>query len=142
MMYELNGKKVRVPDEIIKKYEESFDLDEAGAIQMYLEEQGILRNEELEELDAKAKKVKINHGATSEEVIERKFKYDKTKEKTQKERVKKPNADKAAIITLLCDALAAADMNIENIKAEKPEKVIKFEMNGKKFTLDLVQNRG
>lgn len=139
MMYELdNGKKVRIADETIEKYMKSFETDKEGAIQIYLEEEGYLRNEEMEELDEKAKKVKIDHGAMSEEVIERKFKYDKSKDKTQRERVRKPNGDKAAIISLLVEALNG---NVENLDVENPEKLIKFEMNGKKFSLNLVQNR-
>lgn len=139
MMYELdNGKKVRIADETIEKYMKSFETDKEGAIQIYLEEEGYLRNEEMEALDEKAKKVKIDHGAMSEEVIERKFKYDKSKDKTQRERVRKPNGDKAAIISLLVEALNG---NVENLDVENPEKLIKFEMNGKKFSLNLVQNR-
>lgn len=139
MLYELTtGSKVRIPDEVIEKYMKAFNFDKDEAIQMYLEEEGRLYNEELEELDKKASKVKIDHGAMSEEVIERKFKYDKTKEKTQKERVKKPNDNKAAIISILVEALNG---NVENIEIENPEKIIKFEMAGKKFTINLTQNR-
>lgn len=139
MLYELTtGSKVRIPDEVIEKYMKAFNFNKDEAIQMYLEEEGRLYNEELEELDKKASKVKIDHGAMSEEVIERKFKYDKTKEKTQKERVKKPNDNKAAIISMLAEALNG---NVENIEIENPEKIIKFEMAGKKFTINLTQNR-
>lgn len=139
MLYELTtGSKVRIPDEVIEKYMKAFNFNKDEAIQMYLEEEGRLYNEELEELDKKASKVKIDHGAMSEEVIERKFKYDKTKEKTQKERVKKPNDNKAAIISILAEALNG---NVENIEIENPEKIIKFEMAGKKFTINLTQNR-
>lgn len=140
MMYELNSnKKVRIPDEIIEKYIKAFGFTRDEAIQLFLEEEGHLTNEEMEELDKKASKVKIDHDAMSEEVIERKFKYDKTKEKTQKERVRKPNNDKAAIISMLVEALEG---NVENLNIENAEKIVKFEMNGKKFTINLVQNRG
>lgn len=142
MTMTINGKKKNIPDATVKKYMKAFDMTQEEAVHMYLEEEGVEVNEELEALDAKAKKVKIDHGASSTEVIEKKmntFVPDKTKQKTQKERVKKPNDDKAAIIAVLAEALGT--MNLESIDIENPEKLIKFEMNGKKFSLNLVQNR-
>lgn len=147
MMYEINGKNKRIPDAEIEANMKGLGVTKEEAIQIWLEDNGELINEEQEALDKKASKVKIDHGATSQAVIDKKmaagtpkeFKYDKAKEKTQKERVKKANDDKAAIIAILAEALG--DFGVEALNIENAEKIVKFEMNGKKFTLNLVQNR-
>ena len=53
---------------------ESYELSENEAIQLYLEDEDLLENAELEELDSKAKKVKINHGASAVDKTEKKEK--------------------------------------------------------------------
>jgi hypothetical protein len=59
MKYTLeNGKVINIPDSEIKAHMKNLDLTEDEAIQLYLEDEGYLDNEELEELDSKAKKVK------------------------------------------------------------------------------------
>lgn len=67
MKYTLeNGKIINISDEDIKKKMKLYDLTKEGAIQLWLEDNDYLVNEELEALDAKSKKVKINHGARAD----------------------------------------------------------------------------
>lgn len=108
------------------------------AIEIWRDDEGETENAEQNALDTKAKKVKIEHGAMSQEVIERKFKYDKTKEKTQKERVKKVNTTKAKIIKALAEMLTET---AENVQIVNDEKLITFDMDGHNYKLDLTQTR-
>ena len=79
MKYTLeNGKVIYIPDSEIKAHMKNLDLTEDEAIQLYLEDEGYLDNEELEELDSKAKKVKIQHGASATEKTEKKEKKPRT----------------------------------------------------------------
>lgn len=79
MKYTLeNGKVINIPDSEIKAHMKNLDLTEDEAIQLYLEDEGYLDNEELEELDSKAKKVKIQHGASATEKTEKKEKKPRT----------------------------------------------------------------
>lgn len=79
MKYTLgNGKVINIPDSEIKSHMANLQLTEEEAIQLYLEDEGYLDNEELEELDSKAKKVKIQHGASATEKTEKKEKKPRT----------------------------------------------------------------
>ena len=79
MKYTLeNGKVINIPDSEIKAHMKNLYLTEDEAIQLYLEDEGYLDNEELEELDSKAKKVKIQHGASATEKTEKKEKKPRT----------------------------------------------------------------
>jgi hypothetical protein len=91
MKYTLpNGKTVNVPDSEIKSYMSKYELSENEAIQLYLEDEDLLENAELEELDSKAKKVKINHGASA---------VDKTEKKEKKPRTVKISDEKLKVIS-------------------------------------------
>ena len=75
MKYTLpNGKNINIPDSEVKRHMANLQLTEEEAIQLYLEDEGYLDNEELEELDSKAKKVKIQHGASAVDKTEKKEK--------------------------------------------------------------------
>ena len=69
MLYELNGKKIKIPDNEISKSMEMLGLTKSEAIQMYLEDEGYLDNPYVEELTAKAKEAKISHDAKSEKPV-------------------------------------------------------------------------
>ena len=77
----INGKNVNIPDDTIKKYMETLELTEEEAIQTYLEEEGYLENEEVEEM---TKKAKINK--TDKIVVQSKVEKKKTE---RKEKVRK-----------------------------------------------------
>ena len=131
MIYNLNGKNIKIPDEEIKKNMEILDLSEEEAIQLYLEDEGYLENEEVAELTKKAKDSGIMstiHGAKS----------DKPKAKVERERKENPTKERiiAEIGKFLCQLDGISSVNITNIG-----KIIEFECENKHFKLDLIQKR-
>ena len=67
MKYTLeNGKTVNIPDSEITNNMRLLELTREEAIQLWLEDNDYEENEEQAELDAKAKKVKIDHGAQAD----------------------------------------------------------------------------
>lgn len=127
MTYDLNGKKVRIPDAEIAKSMTVLGLTEEEAIQMWLEDEGYLENEEVEELTAKAKVNKVNHEA----------KADKPR-KTSK-RAPKPDEQKEEIVKMLADCLKTAGFEPE---ITNKTKIIEFVVDGVHFKLDLIRQRG
>ena len=132
MVYELNGKKIRIPDGDILRLKSTMKISAEEAVKIWLEDEGILHNEEQENLCKKAKDsgiMRTIHGASA-----------KTAETTptQRERVKKENPTKGKIITEIAKLLTekAEDVNVTN-----PEKLIEFTMNGNDYKLDLTQKR-
>ena len=131
MVYILNDKKIRIPDEEIKKNMEILDLSKEEAIQLYLEDEGYLENEEVAELTKKAKDSGIMstiHGAKAE----------KPKAKIERERKENPTKERiiAEIGKFLCQLDGISGVNITNIG-----KIIEFECENKHFKLDLIQKR-
>ena len=131
MIYILNDKKIKIPDEEIRKNMEILDLSEEEAIQLYLEDEGYLENEEVAELTKKAKDSGIMstiHGAKAE----------KPKAKVERERKENPTKERiiAEIGKFLCQLDGISGVNIANIG-----KIIEFECENKHFKLDLIQKR-
>ena len=131
MVYNLNGKNIKIPDEDIKRNMEILDLSEDEAIQLYLEDEGYLENEEVEQLTKKAKDNKIMstiHGAKAE----------KPRAKVERERKENPTKERiiAEIGKFLCQLDGISGVNITNIG-----KIIEFECENKHFKLDLIQKR-
>ena len=110
MVYNLNGKSIKIPDKEIKKNMEILDLSEKEAIQLYLEDEGYLENEEVAELTKKAKDSGIMstiHGAKS----------DKPKAKIERERKENPTKERiiSEIGKFLCDLDGSASVTITTI---------------------------
>lgn len=131
MVYNLNGKNIKIPDEEIRKNMEILDLSEEEAIQLYLEDEGYLENEEVAELTKKAKDSGIMstiHGAKAE----------KPKAKVERERKENPTKERiiAEMGKFLCQLNGISGVNIINIG-----KIIEFECENKHFKLDLIQKR-
>ena len=130
MKYTLeSGKIVNIPDIEIKNHMKKLDLTEEQAIQLYLEDEGFLDNEELDELDEKAKKVKIKHQATST-----------TKDKKEKKpRTVKISDEKQKLFDNIYHSL------VENyggtVEIVKENKLITLQINGKTFKVDLIEQR-
>ena len=132
MVYELNGKKIRIPDGDILRLKSTMKISAEEAVKIWLEDEGILHNEEQENLCKKAKDSGIMrniHGASA-----------KTAETTptQRERVKKENPTKGKIITEIAKLLIEF---ADNVNVTNPEKLIEFTMNGNDYKLDLTQKR-
>ena len=132
MVYELNGKKIRIPDGDILRLKSTMKISAEEAVKIWLEDEGILHNEEQENLCKKAKDsgiMRTIHGASS-----------KTADSTpiQRERVKKENPTKGKIIAEIAKLLTEF---ADNVNVTNPEKLIEFTMNGNDYKLDLTQKR-
>lgn len=131
MRYTLpNGKNVNIPDEEIKKSMKALDLTKEEAIQMWLEDNDYEINEEQAELDAKAKKVKIDHGASA---------MDKTKSKEKKPRPKVASDEKKELFDEIFSNLQ--DVYKENARIEKENKLIIVKIGEKTFKIDIIEQR-
>ena len=131
MRYTLaNGKNVNIPDEEIKKSMKALDLTKEEAIQMWLEDNDYEVNEEQAELDAKAKKVKIDHGASA---------VDKTEKKEKKPRPKVASDEKKELFDEIFSNLA--DVYGQNAQIEKENKLIIVKIGEKVFKIDLIEQR-
>lgn len=122
----VNG--VTISDEWIDKQCELLDISIQEAVDMYLADNGVVENSEQNELDTKAKKVKINHGATE------------SKERKKVERKREPNEAKRAIISSLINAINEIE-GVENAKITNIEKYIDFAIGDRTFTINLVEHR-
>lgn len=122
----VNG--VTISDEWIDKQCELLDISIQEAVDMYLADNGVVENSEQNELDTKAKKVKINHGATE------------SKERKKVERKREPNETKRAIISSLINVINEIE-GVENAKITNVEKYIDFAIGDRTFTINLVEHR-
>jgi len=127
MKYEFNGRNITIPDEIIAKSMKLLEISREEAIQMYLEDEGYITNETVEELTKKAK------AAGTEKITAK-----STKPRKKSERKRKPDEEKENIIKTLENALkqAGIDANITN-KA----KIIEFSIGNNHYKLDLIKKR-
>ena len=131
MIYELNGKKIKIPDSDIKNSMKLLQLSKDEAIQMYLEDEGYLENEEQKELDKKARESRITatiHQASSKDA----------RKKTQKERVRKENPIKEMVIAEIVKILPNF---AENIQVLNISKLISFSIGDENYEIDLKQKR-
>lgn len=121
-----NGKVVKVATDWVNKSMKALNTDIEDVLLMWLEDNDYLENEELEELDKKAKENKPKQVAKS------------STERKKVVRERKPNPTKENIIQVVANALneIATNVNIENIG-----KIITFQVDGKEFKIDLIEKR-
>lgn len=130
MIYNLNNKEIKIPDEDIVTLMKSLDLTKEEAIETWLDDNDYTVNEEVERLTKKAKDNRIM--ATIHEA-----KSDKPRAKRVVE--KKEDVVKEDIIKRTAEMLAAV---AENVKITNVSKIIEFDMpNGDHFKFDLVRQR-
>ena len=131
MRYTLpNNKTINIPDEEIKKSMKALDLSKEDAIQMWLEDNDYEINEEQAELDAKAKKVKIDHGASA---------VDKTEKKEKKPRPKVASDEKKELFDEIFSNLQ--DVYKQNAQIVKENKLITVKIGEKVFKVDIIEQR-
>lgn len=125
-----NGKVVKISTEYLERMianlDDVYDMDDA--VLVWLEEEGYVVNEELEELCKKEKVKTVNRAER------------KPKEKTQKERTVKENPTKEAIIAALAKTIGELE-GATDIVIENKGKIVTFKMAGEEFKIDLVQKR-
>jgi glutathionylspermidine synthase len=126
MTYNLNGKNIHIPDSEITKSMKQFQISYDRAVQLWLEDEGYLENEVVEELTAKAKANKVNHEA----------KADKPRKKVVRER--KPDEEKENLIEILANCLKNAGFEAE---ITNKSKIIEFDVGGNHYKLDLIKQR-
>lgn len=121
-----NGKVVKVAKDWVEKSMKALDTDLEDVLLMWLEDNDYLVNEELEELDKKAKENKVKTVNQSE----------KPRKKVVRER--KANPTKELIISTIAETLKsiATDIKVENIG-----KIITFKVDNKEFKIDLTEKR-
>ena len=126
MKYNLNGKDINIPDATIEKSMASLGIDKAEAIELYLFDQGLVSNEAVEEMTAKAKA--FGPVTRNQE--------DKPKRKPPE---RKPDMVKREVIEMLAgfvrDQLDPA-AEVTNI-----ERMIAFTLDGDKFEITLTKKR-
>ena len=131
MKYTLsNGKVVNINDKEIEKSMKALELTKEEAIQMWLEDNDYEVNEEQEELDSKAKKVKIQHGASA---------IDKEEKKDKKPRVVKISDEKQALFSEIYQNLV--DIYGESVEIVKENKLLVVKIGSKTFKIDLIEQR-
>ena len=122
----VNGKNVNIPKADIQKSMKVLNITEKEAIQLWLEDEGYLTNETVEELTAKAKENKVNHEAKSE----------KPRKKAVRER--KPDEEKENLIEILANCLKNAGFEVE---ITNKSKLIEFSVGENQYKLDLIKKR-
>ena len=125
MTYNLNGKVIRIPDADIEKSMKLLKLSHDEAVQMWLEDEGYLENEVVEELTAKAKENKVGHDA----------KADKPRKKT--ERVRKVDEEKKYLLNLLISAITAEN----RVDTVKNEAEFSFTFGENSYSVKLIKHR-
>lgn len=135
MVYNLNGKNIKIPDEEIAKSMKCLDLSKDEAIQMWLEDEGYLDNEEQNALVKKAKESGILHtihGAGDK----------KNRKAPEKPRTVKVSDEKKDLFLLIHDTLRDYEVDFGGkTTILKENKLIQFEINGKIFKIDLIEQR-
>lgn len=126
MIYNFNGKNIKIPDNEIANNMKVLELTKEEAIQMWLEDEGYLKNEVVEELTAKAKVNKINHEAKTE------------KPKTAVKRERKPDEEKEHLIEILANFLKNEGFSVE---ITNKSKIVEFNIGENHYKLDLIKQR-
>lgn len=137
MKVKINDIEYTVPEKEILRLKTVMKISAQEAAQIWLEDEGKIINPEQKALDEKAKKVKIDHGATSEKVIEKKM-SSTPKPKASKPKTTKDNPTKEKIIADIAEMLSGY---CENVNITNKAKIIEFSFGGENFKIDLTQKR-
>lgn len=128
MKYTYNKKIYNIPDEEIDKLVDTWEISINEACEMWLSDNDKIKNEVVEEMTKKATKNAITqtiHGAKGEK-------------KERKPREKKENPLKKQIISAILEGIKGIEGKIE---VENDEKYINLWVEGRSFTINLVEHR-
>ncbi len=128
MKYTFDKKVYNVPDEEIDTLMEKYDLSISEACELWLSDNDKIQNEVVEEMTKKATKNAVTqtiHGAKGEK-------------KERKPREKKENPLKKQIISAILEGIKGIDGKID---VENDEKYINLWVEGRSFTINLVEHR-
>lgn len=122
-----NGKVVSVPDKEIECLMNLLHLSQEEAVHTWLCDNDYIMDEEQEELNSRAKKVKIQLGAK-----------DISKKREQKPRTIKISDEKHELFSKIRDFLTE---NFQNVEILKENKLFAVKINEKVFKIDLIEQR-
>lgn len=128
MKYTYNKKVYNIPDDEIDKLVDTWEISINEACEMWLSDNDKIKNETVEEMTKKASKNAITqtiHGAKGEK-------------KERKPREKKENPLKKQIISAILEGIKGIEGKIE---VENDEKYINLLVEGRNFTINLVEHR-
>lgn len=125
MLYSKNGTKYNIPDDYLAKQMQLLKISKMEAVQLWLEDEGVEKNQEQEELDKKGKVFKADHG------------IDKKRASVARER--KPNEEKREIIQWLADAIG--EKEVKDLKIAKVEREITFKIGENDYSVTLICHR-
>lgn len=127
-----NGKTINIPDKELDNLIVHLDVTRAEAISIWLEDAEYKENAEQIELDKKASKIKINHGASSE----------KPKKKSEKTRTTKTSDAKKELFSKILYYLNEfCEENNAKCTILKENKLIELQFADKIFKIDLIEQR-
>lgn len=122
-----SGKKIKIDDAILKNLMTVLEVTKDEAIQIYLEDEGILDNEEQNSLDEQAKGVaNVN---------------DADRKKPKKKKANISDEKKALFNTILTNLTRCEGIEPENIKIVSENKKIEVNFNNLSFSIDIIQHR-
>lgn len=131
MIYKYNSKEYRIPDEVIDNMMEKLDCSLAEACEGYLFDHDLIKSEEEEKITEKVKKSGIS----------RTIHQAKGEKKERKPREKKENPLKKEIIQAIFSGIADNIKTDGEIIITNDEKYIDFSIDGREFTVNLVEHR-
>lgn len=131
MKYLVEGKSYNVPDEEVNKLVDTLEISIAEACEIWLSDHDIIVDETVEELTKKAQKNRVT--ATIHDA--------KGEKKERKPREKKENPLKKEIIRQIYCAMLALDAKKDYVSVANDEKYINFSIEGREFTINLVEHR-
>ena len=123
-------KKIKIDDTILKNLMNVLEVTKDEAIQIYLEDEGILNNEEQNSLDEQAKGVANVNDANR-----------KKPKKPTKRKVNISDEKKALFNTILINLPKCEGLEPENIKIISENKKIEVNFNNLSFSIDIIQHR-
>lgn len=129
MKYKLeNGKTVNIPDKEIENLKTNLELSEKDAIELWLCDNDYETDENQQELDEKAKKVKVLHDIAL-----------KKSAKERKPPIKKVSDEKKELFSEILSDLE--DVYKGNVEVLTENKLIQIKIADKTFKVDIIEQR-
>lgn len=123
-----NGKVVNIPIKEVEKLRQALDLSVDEAIDLWLEDHDYQTNEEQEELEAKAKKCKVDHNIDT-----KREKNPKTVHVSDEKKI--VFAEISKFLNNFCEN---HDATVEILKENK---LFALKVGGKTFKIDVIEQR-
>ena len=133
MTYKMeNGRKVNIPDDDLNEMMKNLELSKEEAIDLWLTDNDFETDEEQDELDKKAKKVRVQHDAVGAE----------PRKKSDKPRTVKVSDAKKELFNQFSQFLTDfCEKNAASYSILTENKLFQVKFGGETFKIDLVQQR-